>query len=68
MKRKLTAEEQPWIGKDTMPGFTIKCDFCGSKHVYLENTLGYSAESGGWGSLTLVCSKCEKRTDIYDHS
>lgn len=67
VSKKIDPEDQPWVGKNTMPGFTITCDRCGSTEVYLENTMGHSAESGGWGELTLICNACNHRADIYEN-
>lgn len=52
--------------KQTHPGFTITCDKCGSTMVITENTMGFSAESGGWGSLDLVCLECDARTELVE--
>lgn len=56
---KLTAEMDK-----THPGFTITCNKCKSPRVYVENTLGYSSESGSWGEVTLICDDYGKRCDI----
>ena len=52
--------------KDTHPGFTVVCDKCKSGDVYVENTIGWSPESGGWGSLDFVCDNCGHRTEIVE--
>lgn len=54
------AQNQFW------PRFTVSCDKCGSKSVVLENTMGYSAASGGWGSIDFLCKECGNRTEIVD--
>lgn len=48
----------------THPGFTIICDNCGSKKVYVEDTRGYSESSGPWGGVELACYNCGKRIDL----
>lgn len=48
----------------THPGFTTLCQRCGSRAVYFENSLGYSAESGGWGSADLICASCGYSTAL----
>jgi len=48
----------------THPGFSIQCDKCQSFDVLVENSLGYSCESGGWGEVELVCNNCDQRTEI----
>lgn len=48
------------------PGFTITCDQCGSAAITIENSLGFSAESGGWGSIDLVCDTCDSRATIVE--
>lgn len=50
--------------KKTHEGFTVTCDKCGSKVVTVENSLGFSAESGSWGSVDLVCQACDNRTEL----
>ena len=50
--------------KQTHPDFTIICDKCGSKNVIVENSLGYSALSGCWGSVDLSCQDCPNVTEI----
>lgn len=51
--------------KDLYIGFTVFCDNCDSKDIYVENSLGYSPESGQWGSIDFVCANCGQRTVIY---
>lgn len=48
------------------PGFTVKCDRCGSLKVELDNSLGWSETSGGWGSVDMVCKECEARTSLVE--
>lgn len=48
------------------PGFEVKCKACGSTLVQLENTMGYSDMSGGWGSIDFVCLSCAARAEIVD--
>lgn len=50
--------------KNTHPGFTIVCDKCGSKIVIVDNSLGFSAQSGSWGSVDLECLTCGANTEI----
>jgi len=58
----VTADE---LQKGMYPGFAIKCLACGSERVVLDNSTGYSPESGGWGSLDLVCLDCESEAMIF---
>jgi DNA-directed RNA polymerase subunit RPC12/RpoP len=44
----------------------VKCKECGSKNVYLENNLGFSDISGGWGSIDMICSDCGNKTEIVE--
>ena len=48
----------------THPGFTITCDKCGSSVCYVENSLGWSETSGGWGSVDIVCGNCDAHVEI----
>jgi hypothetical protein len=45
-------------------GFTVTCCECGSTRVYFDNSLGYSATSGGWGSCDLICDECGNQTEL----
>lgn len=49
----------------THPGFTIICDTCGSSNVIVDSTVGFSAESGGWGSVDLECQDCMASVEIW---
>ena len=51
---------------DQWPGFEVKCLKCGSTDVLLDNSLGFSAVSGGWGSVDLVCQGCKARVEIVE--
>jgi hypothetical protein len=46
--------------------FSVECSECGSKNIDLENSLGFSVESGSWGSIDLVCADCGNRFEIYE--
>lgn len=50
----------------THPEFTVTCNKCGSTRVYVENTVGCSAESGMWGSVDLVCADCDNTTTVFE--
>lgn len=43
---------------DTHQGFIITCIRCKSTDVYVDNSLGFSAASGSWGTVDLVCNEC----------
>lgn len=60
MAREMTYSE------GTHPEFKIICRKCDSEDVYIDNSLGFSIESGSWGSIDLVCNNCENRTEIVD--
>lgn len=64
-----SADDPPLSYEDcaaTHPGFHIIC-ICGRDRVYVENSCGHSAESGGWGSVELVCAGCGARVSVYDN-
>lgn len=44
-------KEVTYESEKTHPGFTIFCTDC---------------ESGGWGSVDLVCNTCDNRTEIVE--
>lgn len=50
----------------THPGFTITCNNCKSTRVTVENSLGFSALSGSWGSVDLACLDCKAFTEIVE--
>jgi hypothetical protein len=54
--------------KNTHPSFTIICDKCGSNKVRVDNDMGWSRESGEWGSVDLVCCNpdCNNYTTIVE--
>lgn len=59
------ADQEKDYHKETHIGFTIRCDECGSERIYVDKTLGFSGESGMWGSIDLVCSDCGSRVILY---
>lgn len=48
-------------------GFEITCGKCGGKKVYIENSMGWSELSGGWGDVRLICLECENETVIAEN-
>lgn len=52
--------------KATHPTFTIICDKCGGKDVYVDNRLGCAESCGMYGEVTLVCNECGNAVDIFD--
>jgi len=62
----MSGQEDKDLVKQTHPGFTITCDKCGSQRVEVENSLGFSPQSGGWGSVDLHCLDCDARTEIVE--
>lgn len=50
--------------KQQHPGFTITCDKCGGQRIEIQNTMGWSAESGCWGDISLVCLDCDNAAEI----
>lgn len=51
--------------RKTHPGFTVKCDKCGSEDVAVEISLGFSEVSGAWGSIDLSCDSCDNETELW---
>lgn len=45
-------------------GFRLVCKKCGSDRVTYGNDLGFSAESGAWGSVDLECEACGNETTL----
>ena len=52
------------LAKNMYPGFAIECEKCGGTEIIIKNTLGFSSESGSWGSVKLVCTECGTSTTI----
>ena len=53
--------------KQQYPGFTVTCKKCGSKEIELQNDMGWSAMSGGWGGLHFKCTNCDNTTTIHEN-
>lgn len=64
--KEIQKEELQFHPKDFFPGFIIICENCGSIKIRLDNSLGWSPESGGWGSVDIVCSACTYRCPIVE--
>jgi hypothetical protein len=47
--------------------FDVICKECGSRNVNLENSIGWSAESSGWGSIDLYCMDCNNRIELMQN-
>lgn len=52
------AQEKLW------PNFTVCCNRCSGFNITLDNSMGFSAESGGWGSIDMICEDCKTSTEI----
>lgn len=48
------------------PDFLVTCLKCGSTDVTVSNTMGWSGQSGGWGSVDLDCRDCHHSTSIAE--
>jgi hypothetical protein len=48
------------------PGFSVTCDNCNGTKIVLEDTRGYSFESGAWGDVSIICQTCKNRTVLVD--
>jgi ribosomal protein S27E len=48
------------------PGFTVTCNNCGSTLIELDDSLGFSAQSGGWGSIDIECLNCGNSTTLRE--
>lgn len=60
-------EERDQAIEATHPGFTCRCDKCGSFRVYVDSDAGRSDESGAWGGVFLQCADCQARTDVWEN-
>lgn len=47
-------------------GFKIVCMKCGCDVVEFDNSMGWSAMSGGWGSFDLKCTNCDNSVELID--
>jgi hypothetical protein len=50
----------------THPGFKIICGECDSDAVGVTSDVGFSAVSGAWGGVTLVCSRCGFESAVWE--
>jgi ribosomal protein S27E len=64
IKLKKEAIEIDSMEETPFGDFEVKCNKCGSTNVNLDNSMGFSPESGGWGSLDLECQDCGNRTEL----
>lgn len=48
------------------PTFDVRCKACGSTRITLDNTLGWSETSGGWGDVSLTCTECQNTVVIIE--
>ena len=58
--------ERKKLADETHPGFDITCQKCNSKVVMVEDSLGFSCQSGGWGAVKLICCNCHHSVKLYD--
>ena len=56
------------LASDTHKGFSIKCDRCGEGYVVVQSDVGFSPQSGGWGSVRLRCLACDADVDLWKPS
>lgn len=64
--RPAEPEHDASLSQKTHPGFTITCQTCGSTDVVVENTLGWSSQSGAWGSIDLSCNDCTNSSPLFE--
>lgn len=48
------------------PGFTVTCRKCGSTRIELDDSRGWSPESGGWGGVDLTCLDCRNYVELVE--
>lgn len=60
-------ENAKTILRDSHPGFTIKCDHCGSENVGVNSDIGHSALSGSWGGVYLRCADCNEVGYVFEY-
>ncbi len=46
--------------------FKITCAKCGCDNVYIDDSRGWSEETGPWGSIDLICRGCGNDQDVDD--
>jgi len=47
------------------PGFEITCRKCSKQMAVFESDVGFSCQSGAWGSVRLLCLYCGKSDRIW---
>ena len=45
--------------------FKVECKMCGSSKVIIDSNLGFSPQSGSWGSVDFWCIDCENYHEIF---
>lgn len=52
--------------QEAFGAFRVRCRSCGSECVEWFNDMGFSTESGGWGSAGFRCLDCGAETEMVD--
>jgi len=64
---KISFEGNTFPGGGISKSFTIKCNKCGSDEITIDYDLHMgSSWTGQYGSIDMVCDKCQQREIIYD--
>ena len=58
-------DELVFSPNDFFPGFVVICQNCHGTNIILENTVGWSECSGAWGEMSVSCTDCRNKTDIW---
>lgn len=45
-------------------GFKITCLKCGCEDIKFNNTMGFSGQSGSWGSFDMNCTNCRNSVQL----
>lgn len=65
-KIRFASSKEHELQSKMWPGFVVQCDLCKGFNVHLENSMGFSAMSGSWGSIDFVCSDCNNSAEIVE--
>lgn len=50
--------------KTVLEKFKVICRKCGSERIEMEDSRGYSEESGVWGDVYFLCVDCGEREAV----
>ena len=53
--------------EEMLAGFKVVCKECSGENITITSDMGFSAESGTWGGLSMECLDCHNSKEIYEN-